>query len=380
MRISRVIFPFTNEKIGGSHVSSFTLGQCLQNDHGVEVVVAAPHGSMIEKVAREHGFASCPLPEAPSFRHGVLAEASLLPGRLRQLGHQPEGTIVHANDLSALQSWGPAARLRRLPVVYHNRAFNRPVLPNLMVMHLAQRIICISQAVQARLPRSLARRSVLIDNPIDLRARGEALALRQAFEERHPIARGRMLVGFIGNFAHRKRPRFFLEMVQALTARCPSVVAVIFGREVDETQEALERYAADLGIASQVIFAGFQLPVANNILILDMLAATAIDEPLGRTPLEALLLGVPYVATDDAGLGETGRRFGGGLLVPRQAGPDTFAQAVIEGIGAHKAGRFAKAQSAAQSALGVRRHTAQVLALYGELTRKKAVRAAAAQL
>lgn len=368
MPASRVIFPFTNEKIGGSHVSSFTLGTCLQRDHGIEVIVAAPAGSLIGQVAQDRGFRVWALPEAPSFRHGLLAEARLLPSHLRRLGGQPPGTIVHANDLSALQSWGVAARLRRLPVVYHNRAFNRPVPPNLMVLQLAQRIICISQAVEARLPRWLARRSVLIDNPIELDEGGDAAALRAAFEERHPVARGGTLVGFIGNFAHRKRPRFFLEMARALLLRCPSAVFVIFGREVDETQEALEGLAADLGIAERVIFAGFSLPVENNILLLDVLAVTALDEPLGRTPLEALMLGVPYVATDDAGLGETGRRFGGGLLVPRRAGPDDFALAVLEGLEAHRAGQFAAARSRAQGVLGARQHTSRVVALYDDLT------------
>lgn len=368
MPAKKVIFPFTNEKIGGSHVSSFTLGMCLQRDHGIEVIVAAPSGSLIAQVAHEKGFHVWILPEAPSFRHGLLVEAQLLPSRLRRLGAQPKGTILHANDLSALQSWGVAARLRGLPVVYHNRAFNRLVPPNLVVLQLAQRIICISQSVEERLPGRLARRSVLIDNPIELDTGGDASGLRAAFEQRHPVARGGTLVGFIGNFAHRKRPRFFLEMAKALLMHCPSAVFVIFGREVDDTQQALEGLAANLGIAERVIFAGFSLPVENNILLLDVLAITALDEPLGRTPLEALMLGVPYVATDDAGLGETGRRFGGGLLVPRLAGPDTFALAVLAGLEAHRSGQFAAARCRAQGALDVRQHTNRVLAIYDDLT------------
>lgn len=369
MPASRVVFPFTNEKIGGSHVSSFTLGECLQRNHGIEVVVAAPAGSLIEQVARERDFTVWPLPEAPAFRHGLAREAQLLPGHLRLLSGQPPGTVVHSNDLSALQSWGVAARMRGLPNVYHNRAFNRMVLPNRAVMSLAQRIICISRAVEERLPPRLMRRAVLIDNPFELATGQDRAALRQVFDARYPaVAPGGPLIGFIGNFALRKRAKFFLEMAKAVHGQRPDAAFVLFGRAVDETQEELERYAADLGIRDNVIFAGFQLPVEDNIVILDMLAITAIEEPLGRTPLEALMLGVPYVATDDAGLGETGRRFGGGRLVPRQAGPEQFAQAVVEGLASHDPAALGKAATIARETLSAARHTERVLTVYEAIT------------
>jgi len=385
MPARRVIFPFTNAKIGGSHVSSFTLGECLQRDHGVEVVVAAPQGSLICEVARERGFTVWPLAEEPAFRHGLAAEARLLPGRLHLLGRQPPGTIVHNNDLSALQSWGPAARMRGLPVVYHNRACNRPVLPNLMVMALARRIICISRTVEERLPHWLAGRSALVDNPFELASGQDRQALRQALARDYPaVGEGGPLIGFIGNFAHRKRPRFFLEMAKAVLVHRPDATFVIFGREVDETQQDLERHAAQLGIANRVVFAGFRMPVEDNIAVLDLLAITALEEPLGRTPLEALLLGVPYVTTDDAGLGETGRRFGGGLLVPREADPASFAKAVLEGLEHYDPTQLAEARRHAREALSARRHTERVMALYDELTpgfgRSKQYRDALARL
>ncbi|WP_334183516.1 glycosyltransferase family 4 protein [Novosphingobium sp.] len=367
MRVERVVFPFTNEKIGGSHVSSFTLGTTLQRDHGVDVVVACPKGSLIEQVARERDFRVWPLDEQPAFRHGLVAEARLLPRRLGMLARQPKGTVVHNNDLSAQQSWGPAARLRGIACIYHNRAFNRPVLPNLMVMATAQRIVCISRAVEERLPDWLRRRSVRIDNPFELPAEVDGAALRRRFAEEFPIAREGPLIGFIGNFAERKRLRFFLEMARAMLPEMPRAVFVIFGRAVDETQQDLEAFAARLGIADRVIFAGFRLPVEANIALLDLLAIPAIEEPLGRTPLEALMLGVPYVATDDAGLGETGRRFGGGLLVPRGAGPGAFAATVVQALSTVRTADFGEARRHARESLSAASHTAQILKVYEEL-------------
>lgn len=366
MRVERVVFPFTNEKIGGSHVSSFTLGTTLQRDHGVDVVVACPKGSLIEEVARERSFRIWPLDEKPAFRHGLVAEARLLPQRLAILAGQPRGTVIHNNDLSAQQSWGPAARLRGIACVYHNRAFNRPVLPNLLVMATAQRIVCISRAVEERLPEWLRRRSVRIDNPFELPAEVDGAALRRRFAEEFPVAREGPLIGFIGNFAERKRPRFFLEMARAVLLEMPRAVFVIFGRAVDETQQDLAAFAAQLGIADRVIFAGFRLPVEENIALLDLLAITAVEEPLGRTPLEALMLGVPYVATDDAGLGETARRFGGGLLVPRGAGPGAFAATVVQALGTMLPD-FTEERQCARDSLSAVSHAAQILKVYEAL-------------
>lgn len=371
MRVDRVVFPFTNEKIGGSHVSSFTLGRTLQQDYGVEVVVAAPRDSLIEQVARERGFTIWPLGESPSFRHGLATEARLLPRRLSLLSGQPEGTFVHCNDLSALQSWGPAARLRGIPVVYHNRAFNRPVAPNLAVIATAQRIICISQAVEQRLPQWLRSRSVLIDNPVELAEDVDGKALRNAFAACHRVAGEGPLIGFIGNFAHRKRPRFFLEMARAVLIELPQAAFVIFGREVDETQQDLEDFARQLGIADRVVFAGFRLPVEENIAMLDLLAIPAIDEPLGRTPLEALILGVPYVATDDAGLGETGRRFGGGVLVPLDAGPEAFARSVRGALAGSDPIAFADARGRARETLCAASHAKRVMEVYRGLSGRR---------
>lgn len=367
MRVRRVVFPFTAAKIGGGHGACFTLAACLQREHEVEVVIAAPAGSLVAQVAWDRGFTVWRLRETPSFRHGPLTEAALLPSRYSRLGNQLPGTIIHLNDLSSLQSWGPAARMRGLPIVYHNRAFNRPVLPNLMVMRLAHRIICISQQVERRLPSWLAERSVVIDNPIEAKSGIDRMALRRAFEDRYPVAQGATLVGFVGNFAHRKRPRFFLEMARGLLEHRPDAVFVIFGRQVDETQEALERHAAELGIAQRTIFAGFRLPIDDNIAVLDLLAMTAIEEPLGRILLDALMLGVPYVATDDAGHGETVKRFGGGLSVPRDASPEQFAQTVHQGLQLLTPAVVGAAHAKALETLSASRHTQRVLAVYSEL-------------
>lgn len=363
----RVLFPFTNDKIGGSHISAFTLGRALQADFGVEAVVIAPTGSLILDAARDHGLAVEALPEGPAVRHNPLRELALFPRRWAQMRRFGKGAVLHSNGLSSLQSWGPAAKLAGLPVVYHNRALNRNILPNRLVMGLADRIVCISQSVADHVPAGLRARSGIIDNPFAMERPRDIAGLRAAQFARWGVPDSGPLVGFVGNFASRKRPRYFLEMGRELTAIVPGAKLVLFGRPVDESEDDLRAHALALGIADRVIWGGFQLPVENNIAILDVLAVPALNEPLGRTPLEALLLGVPYVVTDDAGLGETARRFGGGRAVPRSAAPAEFAAAVAEVLANPAALDIERKAAHAASQLSARTHAAAVMGVYRSL-------------
>ncbi|WP_187144469.1 glycosyltransferase family 4 protein [Microvirga massiliensis] len=134
-----------------------------------------------------------------------------------------------------------------------------------------------------------------------------------------------VLVGFVGNFWSRKRPRFFLEVCARLASSRPDCYFVMFGRNGEETADDLLSFARDLRIADRVTWAGFRLPGEQNIAAIDLLLATALDEPFGRTLVEAAALGTPYLATDDAGHREIWARWGGGGLAPVGASADEFA-------------------------------------------------------
>src|SRR4029453_412667 len=135
----------------------------------------------------------------------------------------------------------------------------------------------------------------------------------------------------------RKRPRFFLDVCRVLAEREPRMRFVLFGRERDHSAAELTAYANELGLTERVFFAGFRSPPERNLAPLDILLVPALAEPFGRTLVETLLLGVPYVATDDAGHGEIFSLWGGGRLVPRSATPHEFADEVMKVIAAPSA-------------------------------------------
>jgi glycosyltransferase involved in cell wall biosynthesis len=102
----------------------------------------------------------------------------------------------------------------------------------------------------------------------------------------------------------------------------------------------------------------------------------AIDEPFGRTLIEAMLVGTPVVATASGGNIEAIRDGHNGLLVP----PEN-AEALAEGcrslladVGRHRAiAETARAQARAR--FGEMAHANAVMALYGEMLASRRGRA-----
>jgi glycosyltransferase involved in cell wall biosynthesis len=374
--VRHVVFPFIGEEMGGSHVSAFTLAAELQGAHGVRATVIAREASLIAREAAARGFGVLTHREPAAGRHNPLYDAIRIPARLAMLRRLDDAAIVHCNDISALQAWLAPARLARRRIVYHHRSLNRMILPNTALIRASDHVFCISGATLGQVGFLPPGRASELVNPfaIDMAtSRAEARAALLAEFGLSPNAR---LVGFIGNFWRRKRADFFLEVAARMRADAPDAAFVLFGREGDLTRGDLEREAERLGLAAHVRFAGFRLPVERNVAALDLLLLTALREPFGRTPIEAALLGTPYVATDDAGHGEIARRWAGGRLVDKGADAAAFAAVAVEALSAPEQIRLPPdARSRLAEEVGPARHAVRVLAVYRALTASPAGRA-----
>lgn len=73
---------------------------------------------------------------------------------------------------------------------------------------------------------------------------------------------------------------------------------------------------------------GFRYPGEAWIAGLDALLVTAVNEPLGRTLVEAMLLRTPVIAADSGGNPEVVEDGRTGMLVPADD-PDEFAKACL---------------------------------------------------
>jgi glycosyltransferase involved in cell wall biosynthesis len=232
---------------------------------------------------------------------GPLRTALYIPRlalRLRAL--QPD--LVHTNTLKSGLYGSVAARLARIPVIWHlHDRLADDYLPQRAVslMRRAVRVLpnallANSEASLATVPRPPRGGAGVIANPV--------AALPQA-----PIRDQVTRVGMIGRLAPWKGQPIFIE---AFARAFPEgdVTATIVGAALfgeDDYAADLRVLAESLGIANRVEFLGFRPDVTAELERLDVLVhASVVPEPFGQVIVEAMAAGVPTVTAAGGGASE----------------------------------------------------------------------------
>jgi glycosyltransferase involved in cell wall biosynthesis len=136
---------------------------------------------------------------------------------------------------------------------------------------------------------------------------------------------------------------------------------------------ALERLAGDLDLGEAVEFAGWVPPEQVEAQLADAWALVAPSlwaEPLGLTAVEALVRGIPVIATEPGGFAETVEPGVSGLLVP-SGDPSALADALaaVASGGAFPDGLPAEVAARARELHDPDRHIAWLRALLARVAR-----------
>ena len=130
-----------------------------------------------------------------------------------------------------------------------------------------------------------------------------------------------------GRLVEVKRMDIFLQAVKNVVDKIPDVRAVIVGD--GKLNEELRRMVCDLGIDRNVSFAGYQDDIENWLRKSKVFVLTSDSEGLSLSMMEAMMCGLPVVASDVGDLGDLVENGVNGYLVPRRS-PDLFADRIIE--------------------------------------------------
>src|SRR5579875_3587030 len=251
--------------------------------------------------------------------------------RLRAL--RPD--VVHTNSLKAGVYGSLAARLARLPVVWHVRdRIDSDYLPALAVVLVRALIRWLPHVVVANSRATLAtthrrRRALVIASiPAGSPAPDPARPPRQAPNapgQRTPGAPGQqarlLTIAILGRLAPWKGQDVFL---RAFARAFPSgghralvIGAPLFGAEEDAYAAELRRLVGELGLDGRVAFLGHREDVAAELAQLDILVhASTLPEPFGQVVLEGMAAGLPVVASRGGGPAEIITDGVDGLLYP----------------------------------------------------------------
>ena len=376
-----ICFPFVGHDLGGSHISALGLIRALDRSRFEPLVLVQDQDGPIASLFLDAGIKTELAPPSPPFSHGErlgprdLFALARTAGRLAHFLRTRGIAIVHTNDGRSHANWALPAKLAGARLVWHHRGSPDAIGKRLLAPLIADQIISVSDF--AARPRGFAlpaRRSAVLHSPFDTSLVEDRANSRQELLLELGCDPSTHLLGFFGALTARKRPLLFVEAIAKLIARAPGlpVRGVIFGEDFDITAAMIRKRAGSLGIERAIHLMGFRTPGSRWLAACDLLMVPAIDEPFGRTLIEAMLVGTPVVATRSGGNVEALRDGQLGLLVDPE-NSDALAEASLRALSDAEVQDVMapRAQTDARARFGIVQHAGAVMAFYDELLRKR---------
>jgi glycosyltransferase involved in cell wall biosynthesis len=256
----------------------------------------------------------------PDIVHTHTAKAGFL-GRQAALAVRPRPVIVHTYHGHVLEGYfGPAKARLYLEL---ERALAR----------VSDRLLGVSQATVddlVRLGVAPPEKFRVLPLGLDLDPLAEPDdGLRAASRDELGVGAGEILLAFVGRVAPIKRLDLLLRALAQAREFEPRLRLAVVG-DGDERPQ-LERQAAELGIAAEVLFLGYRRELRPIFVAADIAVLSSDNEGTPVSLIEAAAAGLPAVATDVGGVREvvTGDT---GIVVPR-GGVGELASAMVEMAG-----------------------------------------------
>ena len=364
-----ILFPYTGDSVGGSHISSLLLARALR-EAGHSVTLGLHRSGALEDHLRGLGESWISLPEVAAPRLRAPWRQWLRRRAVRRvLGPVAAGyDIIHSHDMRNHLIWSAATEGGTARHVWHQRT---PASGRHMAVWggRADAFVAVSRFTLSSLPGPLQGYARMIYNPFLPQEEASAEA-RAALCAELGVAPGTAIVGYVANLSDRKRPELFVEIAARIAAAAPGpVVFPMYGALHQPFLSAVEARIAAEGLTGRVRPIGPRSPFGPVMAGLSALVAPARHEALGRTLIEAGMAGVPLVATDEGGTPEIVERGRTGWLVA----PDDaagFAAATLEVLAnpEEAAQRCAAAQVLCRERFSLAAHLARIEALYAEIT------------
>lgn len=380
-----VAFPFVGDDFGGSDISAAHLVAALDADKVKPIIMLHSNAGAFSKYLKDNNIDHIGLDGVPYLRPrhgnsigGMVSAFLRYPGTMFKLVRflrKHKVDIVHTNNGLIHTTWALPAVLSGAKLLWHHRGDPTAKGVNLVAPLLASHVVSVSKFAQPSAPLiPLKNRISVVHSPFNhpavLPDRDEC---RLAVARELGLPKDTRFVGYFGALIDRKRPLRFVEAVHAFHTRHPEfpVVGLLFGppEQYGIRLDAEVRATAErLGISDRIKLMGFRLPVSPYMCCVDILMVPAVNEPFGRTLIEAMLLGTPVIATEHGGNPEAIKHGLTGFLVEPE-NPSAFVEPMeILLMNQTEWCRISEtARSAALASYSVARHVNSIMNIYRQL-------------
>ena len=278
--------------MGGGQWSLFYLIKHLNKDVFRPILVCPEEGELAEKM------------------RGAGAEVICLNvGRIRYLNplvikkfisliKDKQIVLIHTDSSTETLYAGIAARMMRIPLVWHIRVSERERFLDRVLSLLAARLILVANAISPRFPwLKNHHKMVVVHNGIDLEE-FDNLHTTSSIREEFNISEDAVLLGCIGRIEKRKGQEYLVSAMRYID----NVKLLLVGGGEERYINEIKMLCNELGISDRVFFAGARDNIPSVFKEIDILVFPSISgEGFPRVLLEAMAAGKPVVATDNAG-------------------------------------------------------------------------------
>jgi len=336
----------------------------VRRGHAVHCVAADGAWLQSELARRELSMSLLP-------RGGKAFDGTML-SFLRAQIRAHRADVVHAHLFDGALYAGLAARLEHVPCIatLHGqvdvpRRGWKAAVKRALFGRVVSRVVAVSETLRAQLDGQLAlppERFVVVPNGVPVPTWGP----------RTRMQRSELRVIAVGNIRKPKDYPMLLTALARLREQLPGVRLDIVGqRDRDGLYEALQEQVIALGLAEAVTFHGFVSDPAALLAAADCFVLASSEEGFSLATIEAMLAGVPVVATRSGGPQEILRDGETGVLVPVRD-PVALADGLARVLGGRR-DEIERMVAAARSD-AERRYSEEVMveryeALYRELSR-----------
>lgn len=273
-----------------------------------------PESTPYEAEARRRGLEVVRIHERRSLDPGVLRQ---IIARAREFG----ADILHTHDFRSDLFGFAAARKLRVPMVSTVHGWIANDLKgristrlDKLILRCADHVISVSEQTRRHLGDwASEQRCTVIPNALRI----ERYRPRRGpgpFRAAYGIADDELVIANIGRLSPEKGQFPFLAAARDLVHGYPGLRFVLFGDGPDRS--TLERFVAEHGLGSVVVFAGYREDMDELYNEIDLVVQSSRTEGMPNVVLEALLMEVPVIATDVGGTREVVRDGITGLLIP----------------------------------------------------------------
>ena len=228
--------------------------------------------------------------------------------------------IIHAHDWLTFRAAIRAKQVLGCPVIAHVHSIEsdraggergNPLVRDIeeMAFHMADKIVAVSDFTRQAISREYGIPLDKIEVVHNSLERDDVVPLEYPLITTYQYlaalkAQGWHVVSNIGRLTIQKGIPNLLRAAQLVVQKEPKTMFLIVGS--GEQYLELVQLAADLGIAKNVIFTGFQRGKAwrDAFAIADLFVMPSVSEPFGLTPLEAAAYGSPSLISRQSGVAE----------------------------------------------------------------------------